>query len=209
MISDTTAKQIAEEWLKSGKQPKDFNYVILDSQTFDRETVWVFYYQSSKYLETKKFDDMLIGNGAILVDKMTGKISVAGTARPLEYYIANYEKYGTCYPMLDNERIDNIEYDRATSTLKLHLYDGIQWSSDHTLMREHIKLLEKKLNIYCNYIDSGEAFRDYGRKKTNRVEILIHGMGPMNQDSKRFLDGYLSKISGKQYKIIPIQTKGS
>lgn len=67
---------------------------ILDTETLERPFGWVFFYQSTQYLETKSLSDMLVGNAPILVDRFTGETHVAGTAQPVEHYIANYEETG-------------------------------------------------------------------------------------------------------------------
>jgi len=64
---------------------------ILGESTIEREWGWVFFYQSSAYLQTKNPVAMLAGNAPIIVNKKTGELTVTGTAWPVEKYIEDYE----------------------------------------------------------------------------------------------------------------------
>jgi len=59
--------------------------------TMTRPYGWVFFYQSKEFLRDSKFEDMLIGNAPIIVDRIDGEIRVTGTARPIEEYLTEYE----------------------------------------------------------------------------------------------------------------------
>lgn len=72
-------------------------FVILEQQTISEEFGWVFFYQSQKYVETGEFRHKLAGNAPFIIDRETGSLHVTGTARPTEFYINNYKKYGTCH----------------------------------------------------------------------------------------------------------------
>ncbi|WP_327030982.1 YrhB family protein [Micromonospora sp. NBC_01740] len=51
---------------------------------------WVFYYQSARHIESGSFLDSVIGNAPIIVDRSTGQPHETGTARSIEYYVAEY-----------------------------------------------------------------------------------------------------------------------
>ena len=65
---------------------------IIDSETIEKEYGWVFFYQTKDYLETGNIEDTLVGNAPFIVNKYTGEVAETGTAYPVEYYIAEYEK---------------------------------------------------------------------------------------------------------------------
>jgi hypothetical protein len=90
-----SAKKIAENYLSETETPEDFQYVILDECTIEKESLFVFFYQSSTYLESGDINDMLAGNAPILIDKRTAEIHLTGTAHATEFYIHNYEKFGS------------------------------------------------------------------------------------------------------------------
>ncbi len=56
----------------------------------ERPTCWVFDYQSVRYIQTGSFLDSVAGNAPILVDRKTGQAHHTGTARSIDYYLAEY-----------------------------------------------------------------------------------------------------------------------
>ncbi|MBC7805611.1 MAG: hypothetical protein H7145_05615 [Akkermansiaceae bacterium] len=52
--------------------------------------LWIYYYQSAKYLRTHDISWALAGNGPILLDVTTGEAFLTGTAEPPAHYIAAY-----------------------------------------------------------------------------------------------------------------------
>lgn len=91
LIEISTARQLVEGFLRSLPPPAGFSFVILDKYTIERPRCFVFFYESSRYLETGRFEDRLVGNAPILVDRKTGTIHALGTAFPVERYVAEYE----------------------------------------------------------------------------------------------------------------------
>ena len=65
--------------------------VILDENTIEKVWGWIFFYQSSLYLESKDISDALAGNAPLIVNKNTGEVIETGTAYPLEQYVQEYE----------------------------------------------------------------------------------------------------------------------
>lgn len=91
LIGDSDAKRIAIDYLESLPPPVGFSFVILDEYTIEKPTCFVFFYDSSRFLETGRFEDRLAGNTPILVDRKTRAVHALGTAHPVEHYIAEYE----------------------------------------------------------------------------------------------------------------------
>jgi hypothetical protein len=52
---------------------------------------WVFYYCRQRWLETRDLRYLLAGNAPFLVDRRTGRAHLTGTARKVNYYVAEYE----------------------------------------------------------------------------------------------------------------------
>jgi len=65
--------------------------VVVDENTIEKSWGWVFFYESSLYLESKNISDALAGNAPLIVNKDTDEIFETGTAYPLEQYIQEYE----------------------------------------------------------------------------------------------------------------------
>jgi hypothetical protein len=91
LINKEAATRLANDFLVVQPKPKDFGFVVLDEYTIERERCYVFFYESSRFIETGRFEDRLVGNGPILVDRETSAVSQLGTALPVENYIKDYE----------------------------------------------------------------------------------------------------------------------
>jgi len=85
------AKTIAQRWLDD-HAPADTRFVICDQFTRERPFGWVFCYQSELYLTTKDPKHMLAGNAPLIVDRADGSVHVTDTTKPLDEYIAEYER---------------------------------------------------------------------------------------------------------------------
>lgn len=90
-LSLTEAREIANEVLQRPPQDPEFSYVIFDDAIIEKPTCFVFNYQSSKYLRSGRFEDQLVGNSPILVDRRTGEVHFLGTALTIEHYIRDFE----------------------------------------------------------------------------------------------------------------------
>ena len=67
---------------------------LIISNALEKPWGWVFFYNSKRFLETRDDRHAIAGNGPFLIERETGRLFETGTARPLEYYIANYERTG-------------------------------------------------------------------------------------------------------------------
>ena len=78
-----------------------YNQLVLKSDLADYAPVrgcmvvkpygWVFFYQSSEFLRSRKAEHQLAGNSPILIDRINGELRVFGTARPIADYLEEYE----------------------------------------------------------------------------------------------------------------------
>jgi hypothetical protein len=64
----------------------------IDECMIERDWGWVFFYTSDRYLKTRDIRYALAGNAPYIVNRHTGEVRVTGTAQPIEYYIAEYER---------------------------------------------------------------------------------------------------------------------
>ena len=80
------------------ERPAEFQYpdptdlVVIDECTIERDRDWVFFYTSDRYLKTRDIRYAPAGNAPYIVNRHTGEVRVTGTAQPIEYYIAEYER---------------------------------------------------------------------------------------------------------------------
>lgn len=96
MIDFNQALQLVEEYI-SKYSTRALPLMVLDDETLDRDTCWVFFYGSQKYLETNDIEYAIAGNAPIIIRKSDGKLLVTGTSHPVEYYVNNYEESGDPY----------------------------------------------------------------------------------------------------------------
>ncbi|AXQ30456.1 hypothetical protein D0B54_18015 [Solimonas sp. K1W22B-7] len=86
-----TAKEIAARFLGQPDASAGYSFVILDEHTIERPTCFVFFYESSRHLETDVFEDRLVGNAPVLVDRKSGEPVALGTGRTAGFYIDLFE----------------------------------------------------------------------------------------------------------------------
>lgn len=65
---------------------------LLEEETCDKPYGWIFFYQSKRFQETGNWRNSLLGNAPFIFNRVSGEISVTGTAHPLEHYVDKYER---------------------------------------------------------------------------------------------------------------------
>lgn len=87
-MNQAEAQIIAEKELPASS----YDLVILEDETITKGWGWVFFYQTKAYVESGDFRDMLGGNAPIIVNRVTGDVTITGTAHDIEHYINEYEQ---------------------------------------------------------------------------------------------------------------------
>ena len=67
---------------------------LMESSTEEFSSCFVFYYQSTKYIESGSFKDMYVGQGPVIVCKSTGNIFETGSAYPTDHYVNAFTACG-------------------------------------------------------------------------------------------------------------------
>lgn len=93
MINKEDAKNIVIRRI-SGYELSDDEYIILDSETIEKNWGWVFFYTPKKWHETNDIKYAVAGNAPLMVLRENGKVLVTGTAHATEYYIERFEATG-------------------------------------------------------------------------------------------------------------------
>jgi hypothetical protein len=88
MIDQRTAAAIARGHLE--REFPDGDVVLDEDATIQADWCWVFFFNARAFLETGDLRHSLVGNGPLLVDKRSGALRQAGTAHPVEHYLAAY-----------------------------------------------------------------------------------------------------------------------
>jgi hypothetical protein len=90
MPSFRIARSLAEAWVRITTEGEA---TLVPDATIAKPYGWVFFYQSIEFIrDPSNTLAALVGNAPILVDRIDGEIRVLGTARPAEYYLAEYER---------------------------------------------------------------------------------------------------------------------
>jgi hypothetical protein len=87
-------------------------FAVMPENTFETDKCFVVFYQTKEFIKTRNFDNLAVGQGAVLGDKNTKKGYHTGSGRPVESYIESYEQYGNPFLEEDTFRL-NIELDKA------------------------------------------------------------------------------------------------
>ena len=87
-VKPEEAQERAHRWLAAKPWWSDDEYAIVLAERIS--TTWVVYWNSRIYAETGEASHALAGNGPILISA-DGRIFQAGTARPTEDYVADFE----------------------------------------------------------------------------------------------------------------------
>lgn len=95
MIDHADARSLVQDHLAAMPVPSpDDEWVILDEYTIERGWGWVFFYDSRRYRETGDIHFAVAGNAPYFVRQSDGAVFEAGTALPVEDYIADFEAGG-------------------------------------------------------------------------------------------------------------------
>jgi hypothetical protein len=90
MLTLEEAKAIANKEIAEAS-PRGGNVVIFDEDTIAKKYGWIFFFGSRKFAETGDINDMVGGNGPLIVHH-NGKVYRLPTYAPPEETIAAFEK---------------------------------------------------------------------------------------------------------------------
>ncbi|HEV8652718.1 MAG TPA: YrhB domain-containing protein [Actinomycetes bacterium] len=88
MVDKRTATEIARRHL-SEEYPGE-EVVVDESDVLEEDWCWVFFYNTRAFYQTGELRESLVGNGPLIIEKATGALRVAGTAHPIEHYLAEH-----------------------------------------------------------------------------------------------------------------------
>jgi hypothetical protein len=81
MLSKETAKKMATDFInmESSGNGDENKWVIIDEYTLEKPYGWIFSYNSHRFLETGDYSYSVVGNGPVIVNRMTGEVEeIAG-----------------------------------------------------------------------------------------------------------------------------------
>lgn len=91
MLTEEQAIKLAEIRINEIAKSCGEDFQLLHEQTIVRPKVSAFFYQTKEFVRTGNPTARLVGNGPILVNRISGEVVLAGTAYPPEHYILEFE----------------------------------------------------------------------------------------------------------------------
>ena len=91
VLTKAQALELMSRELQSMTTPEE-PFVVVDSHTIEKPYVWVFFYNTKRFVETGEFSHTLAGNGPGIVNKYDGTVHFFGSSRPTKDWIAEYER---------------------------------------------------------------------------------------------------------------------
>ena len=139
MISYTEALSIAQAEIAKWKLNRaDDKLVILEKYTEETPYAWVVYWNSKKWLETRKLKYALAGAGPFIISKSTGEITQYSSAYGTESALEIYEEERQLYGLRITDDLTNIRVKLLAKSLLL--------LSNHVLLqiaRQPVTLVDK------------------------------------------------------------------
>jgi len=93
-IDKVTARQILDQYLAKLQVGRPYTLGVFEGLTREESFGWVFFYNSTRFIETGDLRWALAGNAPVIIDRR-GRLHVTGTAYAPEHYI---EEFGRKYP---------------------------------------------------------------------------------------------------------------
>jgi hypothetical protein len=79
-------EKIRATWAIADDEP------LLADEAREEDFGWMFFYGSKRYQESGDVRYLVAGNGPVVVDHVTGEVSMLGTALGLEYQITEFRR---------------------------------------------------------------------------------------------------------------------
>ena len=126
------------------------NCAIVPNATMEFKKCFVVFFQSKQYLETGKLNQMLIGDGGVIVDKESGLIFSTGSVYTVERYVEAYEAIGDPYAE-KSEIISVFQCTNKTNTTDVTKYLHAKLSIGIAKAKEYVDsvVCGKKIELNC------------------------------------------------------------
>jgi hypothetical protein len=84
--------------------------------------------------------------------------------------------------------VDYIAWHPKTEEVGLMIIDHLGWTDDDQSNKEHMYLLQEKINRYVAFIESGEIYRSYSKARGRDLVIIVLARDPMNREAETFFE---------------------
>jgi hypothetical protein len=83
----------------------------------------------------------------------------------------------------DLDKIDFTAIARKSGDAVLIVSDHLDWDENEG---EHLFTLQKKLNVYLEFIESGQLYAKFPRARGNKIAIEVVGKFPLSDEARKF-----------------------
>jgi hypothetical protein len=83
----------------------------------------------------------------------------------------------------DVDKIDFVTGERKTGDLILTISDHLDWDENEG---EHLLVLQKKLNAYLEFIESGQIYTKVPQARGRKIVIQVMGKFPLSEEARKF-----------------------
>jgi hypothetical protein len=90
MLTKIEALELVSKELYRRDSP-DNPSVVIDEYTIEKPFGWIFFFNSKKFVKTEMLEYGLVGNGPVVVNKLSGTVEFLGCYKPPEEIIKDYE----------------------------------------------------------------------------------------------------------------------
>ena len=97
--------------------------------------------------------------------------------------------------------IDSIGIDSAKNEALLIIADHLEWGCDEKHDKEHMYLLQEKVNTYLRFIESGEIYGVYPKSRNKALVIRLIGKYDMCESAMIFFKRIQEALSKSGHKI--------
>ncbi len=81
------------------------------------------------------------------------------------------------------EVVDIVHIDKESEEVFLTISDHLEWTEP---AKDHLLLLQDKLNAYLRFVESGELYQEYPNAHGKRVVISVVGKYPLSESAEKF-----------------------
>ena len=83
----------------------------------------------------------------------------------------------------DVDKIDFVTGERQTGDMILTISDHLDWDENEG---EHLLVLQKKLNTYLEFIESGQLYVKIPEAVGRKIVIQVVGKFPLSEEARKF-----------------------
>jgi hypothetical protein len=98
----------------------------------------------------------------------------------------------------DIDQIDFVTGDKKSGEMVLTVSDHLDWDENEG---EHLLVLQKKLNAYLEFIESGQIYAKFPQAAGRKIVIQVVGKYPLSEEASKFYRLARGTVEGYGYSL--------